>query len=422
MENRTFTIWKRKSKEALKEKVFSSLRKNVNFDTANVLGLPASYLDQEVFSSDNNLLKDAPFLTALVHNPNHIGCHTLGDSESYFDGTHQIEKELIEICSVDILNAKPNSCDGYVASGGTEANIQAMWMYRNYFLSELSAKNSEICILCSEDSHYSMNKGANLLQVDLYQYSVHSKTRLGTLNSIEFEIKKAKNDGKKYFIVVANMMTTMYGSVDELEPILSGLKKHSCTYKIHVDGAYGGFYYPFTNSKNKLNFSNPNISSITLDAHKMCQAPYGTGIFLAKKGLIKFTGTSASYVKGNDFTLIGSRSGANAIAVWMILSTHGPFRWIEKTFILQKRTEWLCSQLNELGMEYYRNEFSNIVTMNWNESLQKLSSKFGLVPDDHNHPKCYKIVIMEHVTIEKLELFVTELELELIQNQQPVLI
>jgi len=35
---------------------------------------------------------------------------------------------LIEICAVDIMKAQPNSCDGYIASGGTEANIQAMWM------------------------------------------------------------------------------------------------------------------------------------------------------------------------------------------------------------------------------------------------------------------------------------------------------
>jgi glutamate/tyrosine decarboxylase-like PLP-dependent enzyme len=85
---------------------------------------------------------------------------------------------------------------------------------------------------------------------------------------------------------------------------------------------------------NKLNFSNPNISTITLDAHKMCQAPHGTGIFLAKKGMLKLKGTSASYVKGNDFTLVGIPSGANASTIWMILSTHGTYRWIEKTFIL----------------------------------------------------------------------------------------
>ena len=419
MENRTFTRWRKKSQKEIQEIVRKGLSNNINFDTNNVLGLPASYLDQEVFSSDSNLLQDAPFLSALVHNPNHIGCHTLGESEQYFCGTHEIEKELIEICAVDILKVEPNSCDGYVASGGTEANIQAMWMYRNYFTHELSAQLSDICVLCSEDSHYSMNKGANILGLDLYQFGVNSKSRLGSMREIDSTIERAKNEGKKYFIVIANMMTTMYGSVDELEPILQGLKKHSSTFKIHVDGAYGGFYYPFTNTSNELNFANQAISSITMDAQKMCQAPYGTGIFLTRKGMIAHAGTSAKYVKGNDFTLIGSRSGANAIAVWMILSKHGPYRWIEKTFILQKRTDWLCNQLTDLGIEYYRNSFSNIVTMKRCDSLDKLRSRFGLVPDDHEKPTSYKIVVMEHVSIEKLELFITELELEIVQKLEP---
>ena len=385
------------------------------------MGLPASYLDQEVFSHDSNLLKDTPYLTSLVHNPNHIGCHTLGDSESYFSGTHNIEKELIEICAVDFLKANPNSCDGYVASGGTEANIQAIWMYRNYFRHELNASLNEICILCSEDSHYSMNKGSNLLNIDIFQFGVDNETRLGTEKSINKAIVEAKENGKKYFIVVLNMMTTMYGSVDELEPVLTELNNQNCTFKIHIDGAYGGFYYPFTNPENELNFSNPNINSVTLDAHKMCQAPYGTGIFLAKKGLINYTGTSATYVKGNDFTLIGSRSGANAIAVWMILAKHGPYRWIEKTFILQKRANWLCEELDELGISYYRHPFSNIVTMKTNEAISQLSQRFGLVPDNHDNPSWYKIVVMDHVTIEKLELFTTELELAIVNLEEPVL-
>jgi tyrosine decarboxylase/aspartate 1-decarboxylase len=72
----------------------------------------------------------------------------------------------------------------------------------------------------------------------------------------------------------------------------------------------------------------------------MAQAPYGTGIFLIRKGLIQHTNTKqASYVEGEDFTLIGSRSGANAVAVWMILVKNGYFGWQEKIYILQKRAK-----------------------------------------------------------------------------------
>ena len=66
---------------------------------------------------------------------------------------------------------------------------------------------------------------------------------------------------------------------------------------------------------------------------------------------------------GEDCTLIGSRSGANAISIWMILMKYGPYGWQEKIFILQKRTDWICKNLDELAIEYYRHPHSNIVTM-----------------------------------------------------------
>ncbi|MDA9564057.1 pyridoxal-dependent decarboxylase, partial [Flavobacteriales bacterium] len=327
------TYWKKKSQHEIKDVVFKALQNNLNYDTQNILGIPASYLDDKVFNQDASFLKDAPFISSLTQNPNHIGCHTLGKSESFFQGSQAIEKELIEICAVDILNGHAAMQDGYVASGGTEANIQAIWIYRNYFLKQ-SAKREQICIICSEDSHYSMDKAANLLALDIYKVRVEPNTREITQKRVNETILTAQKDGKTKFIVICNMVTTMFGSIDDVNAYVNVLKNLSCDFKIHVDGAYGGFYHPFTKDDNRLTFENKNITSFTLDAHKMAQAPYGTGIFLIRKGFMHHAKTQeASYVEGEDFTLIGSRSGANAIAVWMILSKNGPYGWQEKIFI-----------------------------------------------------------------------------------------
>ena len=402
--------WKKKSQEEIKSIVFNALEKNVNYDTQNILGIPASYLDDKIFNQDATFVKDAPFISSLIQNPNHIGCHTLGKSESFFEGTQDIEKELIEICAVDILKGETGKQDGYVSSGGTEANIQAIWIYRNYFINEFSAEREEICIMCSEDSHYSMDKAANLLVLDIHKIPVENDTREIKEEKIREAILKAQNHNKKYFIVICNMMTTMFGSVDDIECYTNQLTDLSCEFKLHVDAAYGGFYYPFTNENSQLTFKNQNISSFTLDAHKMAQAPYGTGIFLMRKGYIQNVNTQeASYVAGEDFTLIGSRSGANAIAVWMILVKNGPFTWQEKVFVLQKRTEWMCKQLSQLNIDYYRHPMSNIITIRSNYLNEEITSKFGLVPDNHSDPQWYKIVIMEHVTIEKLTLLIEEI-------------
>ena len=78
------THWKKKSQAEIKSIIFKALENNVNYNTQNVLGIPASYLDEKVFNQDASFLGDAPFISSLIQNPNHIGCHTLGKSESYF--------------------------------------------------------------------------------------------------------------------------------------------------------------------------------------------------------------------------------------------------------------------------------------------------------------------------------------------------
>jgi tyrosine decarboxylase / aspartate 1-decarboxylase len=396
-------MWTKKTHAEINEIIFDALSKNVNYTKSNKLGLPASYLDDKVFSQDASLLKDAPFLSTLVQNPNHIGCHTLNSSESYFKGTQEIEKELIRICAEDILHGEPEKFDGYVASGGTEANIQALWIYRNYFQQEHQAASHEIAILCSEDSHYSMDKGANLLGVSIFKVEVIQENRQITSEKIKEQVSNAKSKGIKYFMVVGNMMTTMFGSVDNINLYIEVLDSEQVFYKIHLDGAFGGFYYPFSNKTSQLNFSNEAVCSVTLDAHKMAQAPYGTGIFLIRKDYLKYSNTSsASYVEGEDCTLIGSRSGANAIAIWMILSIYGRYGWMEKIFVLQKRTDWLCEQLKMKNISFFRDEFSNIVTIPSSEIALEVAHQYGLVPDNHKNPNWFKIVVMEHVTIDKL--------------------
>lgn len=409
---RSYAVWKKLSRDAIKKRISEALASNINFDEHVLLGIPASSLDPNVFYSDFPGLTDAPFLSSMIKNPNHIGCHTMGESESFFRGTQEIERELIDLCAVDILNGKLGAHDGYVASGGTEANMQAIWIYRNYFIEEHKANIQDIVILCSEDSHYSMFKASNIMQVDYATVAVNPDNRKIEESSLNQTLDRLQSEGKKYFIVVANMMTTMFGSVDNPDLYSDALKARNLDFKMHIDGAYGGFLYPFTDKNNRLCFANENVSSVTLDAHKLAQAPYGTGIFVARKGLMPYVYTKkAEYVQGLDATMIGSRSGANAVAVWMILMTYGPFGWHEKNAILQMRTSWLCEKLDLLKIGYFRNPYANIVTIKSDCISKEIAEKYHLVPDSHgDHAKWYKIVVMEHVTVDALSEFVRELD------------
>lgn len=403
--------WKKLRKEERKSKIQKALAENINFVNDFSLGYPASKLDGKVFY-DAEFLKEAPVLQTFVANPNHIGCHTLGESESAFSGTHELEREVLNVLAVDVFKAQPESFDGYISPGGTEANIQAIWMYRNFFKYNRDARLDEIAILASDDTHYSIPKASNLLQLDWLKIPVHFENRAIDLIALDEIILNAKNLGKKYFIVVSNMGTTMFGSVDNPEVYSTILEKYNLEYKIHIDGAYGGFVYPFSNENSTFNFSNPKISSITIDAHKMLQAPYGTGIFICRKDLIENVLTQeAQYVEGMDLTLCGSRSGANAIAVWMILFSYGPHKWFEKISVLQMRTQFLCNELDQLNIKYFREPFMNIVTIHAEFIPKEIAEKYHLVPETHHHKNnWYKIVLMNHVEVEHLTIFIGELK------------
>ncbi len=412
--------WKSLTKNEILKRVEGALAENGNYDTIPILGIPGTYLDEDEFYRDAPFLEKAPFLKTLIANPNHIGCHTMGNkSLGIFKGTQEIERELINLCAEQIFKGEKDQQDGYVATGGTEANMEAMWIYRNYYIREYGATTDQIGVLYSEDTHYSIAKGCDLLQVKSILLPVDKSSRQIDYSIMDERIRAAKKQGVKYFIVVLNMSTTLFGSVDDIDPVVDYLDDHKLVFKLHIDAAFGGFIYPFTNPYSQHNFSNPRVSSISIDGHKMLQTPYGTGMFLIRKGFMQYVATDeAQYVPGLDFTICGSRSGANAIVIWMLLMNYGAKGWKAKMDELMERTEYLCNRLDEMGIQYYRNPYLNIVTIKANNIPNKVALKYELVADTYEAPPSWwKIVVMSHVKYEMLDAFLNEVEATLVHNR-----
>ena len=406
--------WKKLSREEINNRVSEALAENANYISDPILGVPATYLDEEEFYADEPFLKEAPFLRTLIANPNHIGCHTLegAQAQTIFKGTQKIERNLIRLLAEEIFRGKEKQQDGYIATGGTEANIEALWIYRNYFQKEFGATNEEIGVVYSKDTHYSIPKGCNLLNIKNVILDVNEEDRQINIPAFHQKIEEAGENGIKYFIVIVNLSTTMFGSVDKIEPLAAYFEENNLEFKMHLDGAFGGFIYPFTNENSHHDFSNPRITSMSLDGHKMLQTPYGTGIFLIRKGYMRYVATDeAQYVPGLDYTICGSRSGANAIVIYMILMVYGSEGWKAKMNELIRRTNYLCGELDKMGVEYFREPHINIVTIKAKYMDRKLGLKYELVADSYERePKWWKIVMMSHVQKEFLDQFLGELQ------------
>lgn len=416
--NQSYSHWKRLTKKEIDSHIIDALNQNINYYDSLKMGIPGSHLDQREFAADSKVLDGSTFLKTLINNPNHIGVHTDTDlSEPYFAGTQKLEAQVIKIISDDILKAQPDTVDGYVSSGGTEGNIQAIWVYRNLYNEtfKLNMDYSSIAILCSEDAHYSMDKAANLLNIKQCKVAVEKDTRVINQEHLKKQLTLLKHQGIDKLILVVNMMTTMYGSVDSLDDYMDIIAQFaSMTVKVHVDGAYGGFFLPFTHPDQPLTFEDERIDSFTLDAHKMLQAPYGTGIFVIRKGLLKYSLTdSAQYVAGMDCTLVGSRSGANAISIYKILMNYGPYDWAERMLALAQRTLRLKNQLEQWNVKMIHFDGSNIIAIHRDFVTTDLVLKYGLVPDNHNNPEWLKIVVMDHVKGDKIIQFLQDFKAQL---------
>lgn len=402
--------WDRKSHSEIQQAVFDALARNRTYRDQPILGFPGSFLDREVFPPTPEIRRQA-LLSCYMENPNHIGCHTLGPSEIPFRGTHELERDLLRLCAEEILAAAPNSTDGFVASGGTESNIQALWSYRNLFRAQHGARPDQIAVLCSEDTHYSVSKATDLLCIRQYLVPVDDETRAMDRSAVVKALTRARADGVEHVIAVLNMGTTMFGSIDDPDALLEPIEEAGMSYRAHVDAAFGGFIYPLVTRDNRLTFADPRLTSFTLDAHKMLQAPYGTGIHLIRKGHIERVVTDrASYVRGFDCTLSGSRSGTNAVAVWMILHSYGSEGGRAFCQDLVDRGRDLCARLAEIGVRYYRHPDMNVIAMRAEDVPDAIADKYLLVPDQHGSGvRWQKIVVMDHVTPDWLEAFLSDL-------------
>ena len=402
--------WPALSREEIKARVFEALAHNKNYLDVPVLGLPGSVLDRRVFH-DAPFAKDAPFIRTFMDNPNHIGCHTLGESEPAFEGTQGIEREVIALCAEAIMGAAPGTVDGYVASGGTESNLQAIWEFRSALQREHDVRPGELAILCTEDTHYSVYKAGHLMGLPVYAVPVQAHTRALQREAVVATVERAQASGARAFAVVLTMGTTLFGSVDDADTFLSPLSERGLPFLAHVDAAFGGFILPFSTTNCPLTFRDPRISTITMDAHKMLQAPYGTGIHLARKGLIEGVCTKeAAYVRGKDYTLCGSRSGANAVAIWMILNAYGAEGGRAFIAELLRRTDHLCTGLEQLEVSYFRAPGMNVVAIAASQMPREVAEAFLLVPDTHEGPpRWWKVLVMDHVTDALLDRFLEAL-------------
>jgi len=325
----------------------------------------------------------------------------VGDS-GLFKGARQIEKEVIEM--LGSLLGKKDAC-GHIITGGTEANIMAMWAARN---SKTVTENPEIIV--PKSAHFSFKKASDMLCLKIRE------AKLDKNYHVDIEsVKELISPDTVAVVGIAG--TTELGVIDPVEE-LSNLCLEENIY-LHVDAAFGGFSIPFLNYAGynfpKFDFSLSGVSSITIDPHKMGLAPIPTGCILFRdKTYLRSISTETPYLTEKEqSTVVGTRTGASAAAAWALMKYFGKEGYAELAEKCMRVTELLAEGIEESGFKLIRKPELNIVAFKSDEiKVERIAielEKKGWMVSISAYPRAIRIVVMPHIKEEHVKEFLKDL-------------
>ncbi|WP_275895647.1 tyrosine decarboxylase MfnA [Halorussus rarus] len=312
-----------------------------------------------------------------------------GDPTTY-PAVADLEREAVETLGEITGLADPH---GYVASGGTEANLQAVRAARN--LADASSPN----VVAPESAHFSFQKAAEVLDVELRLAATDGDRRVDLA-----EVRRLADDDTAVIVGVAG--TTEYGRVDPI-PALGDVAS-DVDALLHVDAAWGGFVLPFTD--HEWNFAHAPVDTLAIDPHKMGRAPIPAGGFLARDpAVLDALSVETPYLESTaQPTLTGTRSGAGVAGAHAAMAAQWPEAYRENYQRGQANAEWVADALDSRGYDVVDPVLPLVAADIPREEIEALQSMGWRVSPTAAGE--LRVVCMPHVTREMLEAFAADLD------------
>jgi glutamate/tyrosine decarboxylase-like PLP-dependent enzyme len=200
---------------------------------------------------------------------------------------------------------------GHLASGGTMANLEALWIAGKLRPGET--------LVASTEAHYTHERISGVLGLPFEALPSDARGRLD-LAALEARLERGGVG-----TVVATLGTTAVGAVDPLPAILALRERHG--FRLHADAAYGGYFGLASNLAPEARAAFDRLSeadSLVIDPHKHGLQPYGCGCLLFRDPSVgrfyrhdsPYTYFSSAELHLGEISLECSRPGAAAVALW----------------------------------------------------------------------------------------------------------
>jgi tyrosine decarboxylase / aspartate 1-decarboxylase len=319
----------------------------------------------------------------------------IGDPE-LFPGSKKIEKKYISFI-LKLLNSPKNSTC-IIGSGGTESNINAIWLAKN-----LSKKKE---IIVPKSAHFSFEKIASLMDIKIKAIPLD--------NNYTIDISSLKKKiNKNTAAVVGIAGTTELGKIDPI-PEMSDICKDEHIF-LHVDAAFGGFIIPFLkNTDYRFDFKLPGVCSITIDAHKMGCAAIPLGILVIKdKKWLEQISVDTPYISSKKQAGILATRSAGPIAAAYALSEYLGFEgYVKIVEECMNNTRYAQEKIKSMGLRFVVEPTLNVLAVKMKKPgvfVEELTKK-GWKVNKMDRYSAVRLVFMPHVTRKTINKFLPVFE------------
>jgi len=304
-----------------------------------------------------------------------------------------IETEMISLMN---SYAGYSDGDGIFVSGGSNANLVAMFSARNRILPESRFegydRNQKLVAFVNEQAHYSFETAANVLGIGAKNVVKVKSDKNGKLipAELELEITNAIKRGEKPFFVAATCATTLLGAYDPIDEMAEICKKYNIW--LHADGSFGGSII-LSEKHRHLMKGIEQTDSFAWNPHKLMNIPLICSALLVKKrGTLQhnITDINTDYIFHDIDAIedLGKKSiqcgrKVDAVKLW--------FAW--KYF----------------GLEGYQKRIDNLIDMaTYAEKIINEQSKLELLSERQSFAVCFRYVPDKESNLNKFNLELRE--------------